>query len=148
MHRLNSEYWDKFKKMNKQGELVGDGLAFENLIEALLKAKYGISWNSTLKSHDNNRDFWLLLENEHLWAECKNYQDTIAMNVLAPTLVMAQIYQVNTILFFSQLRVSSAMDMTAYARAPARIAVKRATNILIPPYLFGFGRIRTVCPFI
>ena len=61
MHRLNSEYWDKFKKMNKQGELVGDGLAFENLIEALLKAKYGISWNSTLKSHDNNRDFWLLL---------------------------------------------------------------------------------------
>ena len=106
MHRLNSEYWDKFKKMNKQGELVGDGLAFENLIEALLKAKYGISWNSTLKSHDNNRDFWLLLENEHLWAECKNYQDTIAMNVLAPTLVMAQIYQVNTILFFSRSQIN------------------------------------------
>ena len=106
MHRLNSGYWDKFKKMNKQGELVGDGLAFEDLIEALLKAKYGISWNSTLKSHDNNRDFWLLLENEHLWAECKNYQDTIAMNVLAPTLVMAQIYQVNTILFFSRSQIN------------------------------------------
>ena len=59
---------------------------------------YGKKWRETGGSHDHNRDFWLHLSDQNLWAECKNYSNTISMNILAPTLVMAQIYEVNEIL--------------------------------------------------
>src|SRR5699024_5827707 len=42
-----------------------------------------------------------------LWAECKNYRDKIALDILAPTLVMAQIYGVNTIIFFSRSQINT-----------------------------------------
>ena len=81
----------------------GNGPLFETLVKHLLQAKYGVEWHQTKKSHDDNRDFWIFLEAEqrHIWAECKNYSKSIAMDILAPTLVMAQIYDANTILFFS-----------------------------------------------
>jgi len=96
------KYWLQFIKVTSNGKRVGDGLLFENLVESLLQAKYGVKWNATPKSHDDNRDFWLLTENQRIWAECKNYHDKITMDILAPTLVMAQVYDVNTILFFSR----------------------------------------------
>lgn len=108
MERLSDKYWDKFKdKDSKFFPLKYSGVEFENLIEELLKIIYGEKWVRTKKSHDNNRDFWLYADQEKLWAECKNYKDTIAMNTLAPTLVMAQIYDVNTILFFSRSKINS-----------------------------------------
>ncbi len=63
-------------------------------------------WRETGGSHDHNRDFWLHLSDQNLWAECKNYSNTISMNILAPTLVMAQIYEVNEILFFSRSNIN------------------------------------------
>lgn len=96
------KYWLQFVKKASNAKQIGDGLLFENLVESLLQAKYGVRWTRTPKSHDDNRDFWLLTEDQRIWAECKNHHDKIAMDILAPTLVMAQVYDVNTILFFSR----------------------------------------------
>lgn len=112
MKKLSKSYWDKFKVDSKNGNSSKyDGLKFENLINELLKILYGKKWVRTGKSHDNNRDFWTLMKTEDgqnkLWAECKNYRDKIALDVLAPTLVMAQIYGVNTIIFFSRSQINT-----------------------------------------
>ncbi|MCI9080514.1 MAG: ATP-binding protein [Lachnospiraceae bacterium] len=106
MKRLQTEYWEAFIDKDKDGNVKGNGEAFENLVEQLLIVKYGKKWERTKKSHDDNRDFWIHLEDQHIWAECKNYKDSIAMSVLAPTLVMAQIYEVNEILFFCRSSIN------------------------------------------
>ena len=107
MKKLRSEYWDTFITIDNKGKPKGDGEKFEKLIDSLLLAKYGKRWNATKKSHDDNRDFWMYSDEQHIWTECKNYQKSIAMNILAPTLVMAQIYEVNEILFFSRSNINS-----------------------------------------
>ena len=112
MKKLSKSYWDKFKVESKNGNgSKYDGLKFENLINELLAVLYGKEWVRTGKSHDDNRDFWTLMETEDgqnkLWAECKNYRDKIALDILAPTLVMAQIYGVNTIIFFSRSQINT-----------------------------------------
>ena len=104
MKKLLSEYWDKFIETDGNGNKKGNGIEFENLVEFLLNAMYGKEWVRTGGSHDDNRDFWLHLSNQSIWAECKNYANTIAMSTLAPTLVMAEIYEVNEILFFSRCK--------------------------------------------
>lgn len=103
MAKISSLYWEKFidKDLDKDKE-KGNGIKFEKLINCLLLSMYGKQWEITGGSHDNNRDFWIHLSDQSIWAECKNYSKTIAMNILAPTLVMAQIYDVNEILFFSR----------------------------------------------
>lgn len=106
MKKISSSYWKKFIKKDCDGNEKGNGIEFENLINCLLVAMYKKKWKGTGGSHDNNRDFWLYSESQHLWAECKNYSNTIAMNILAPTLVMAQIYEVNEILFFSHSSIN------------------------------------------
>lgn len=106
MTRLSPEYWEKFIDIDKNGVEKGNGIEFEKLVKCLLSSMYEQKWNATGGSHDNNRDFWLHLSERSLWAECKNYSATIAMNILAPTLVMAQIYEVNEILFFSRSNIN------------------------------------------
>lgn len=107
MRKLRSEYWDYFTKKDEDGKIKGDGIKFEELVKCLLTAQYGREWTGTQKSHDDNRDFWIYFKDKHLWAECKNYKDSIAMNILAPTLVMAHVYEVNEILFFSRSSINS-----------------------------------------
>lgn len=106
--KMWEEYWSKFTKQISHEKSRGDGYLFETLVKYLLQAKFGVKWTRTNKSHDDNRDFWLYLEAEQqrIWAECKNYSKTIAMDVLAPTLVMAQVYDTNTILFFSRSSIN------------------------------------------
>lgn len=107
MRKLKREYWDTFINKDENGNEKCNGEEFENLVECLLIAKYGREWTRTKKSHDDNRDFWIHLEERHIWAECKNYKNSIAMNILAPSLVMAQIYEVNEIIFFSRSVINS-----------------------------------------
>lgn len=81
------------------------GIVFEDLIEKLLVAMFPReTWRRTIKSHDGKRDF-VYPENEHLpdqkWAECKNYNSNVSLNVIAPTLIMGAIEKIGTILFFS-----------------------------------------------
>ena len=103
---LSHEYWKKFIEKDKNGKEKGNGREFEKLVRYLLYLMYGKKWRETGGSHDHNRDFWLHLSDQNLWAECKNYSNTISMNILAPTLVMAQIYEVNEILFFSRSNIN------------------------------------------
>lgn len=106
MVRLLSSYWNKFIDVDINGNKKGNGTKFEDLVEYILLAMYGKRWKRTGGSHDDNRDFWIHLAEESIWAECKNYTDTIAMNILAPTLVMAQVYEINEILFFSRSNIN------------------------------------------
>ena len=106
MSTLSSQYWNKFIDTDTDGNKKGNGTKFEKLVKCLLFAMYGKKWEETGGSHDNNRDFWIHMSDQSIWAECKNYANTIAMNILAPTLVMAQIYEVNEILFFSRSKIN------------------------------------------
>lgn len=99
--RIFESYWNNFLVNDKYS-----GIAFEDLIEELLSLMYGKKWLRTPKTHDGNRDFYLNINNNTLWAECKNYRDHISLKTLAPTLVMAQICDANTILFFSRSEIN------------------------------------------
>ncbi len=108
MRRLSDSYWDNFKK-NKtiNTKSTRDGHIFEDLVEELLiqMFPYG-EWRRTKKSHDDNRDFYLSNERQRIWAECKNFSDSISLKIIAPTLVMARAYSVNKILFFSYSKIN------------------------------------------
>ena len=96
-------YWNSFLKKDAK---CYDGIAFEDLIEELLTLMYGKKWSRTPETHDGNRDFYLYMDDETFWAECKNYKDTLSLKTLSPTLVMAQVCDANTILFFSRSEIN------------------------------------------
>jgi hypothetical protein len=106
--RMNEfeNYWKGFLTLNSKGKEVYDGQKFEKLTKELLSILYGEYWEETGASHDGSKDFYLIRDQELLWAECKNYKDSIALNVLAPTLVMAQVCDANVILFFSRSAIN------------------------------------------
>lgn len=107
MRRLNETYWNKFIKKDISGKTKRDGILFEDLIECLLQIEYMQKWVRTPRSHDNNRDFHLTTPEFTHWAECKNYTNSIALDTIAPTLVMAQIFEVNKLIFFSYSDINS-----------------------------------------
>lgn len=96
-------YWNKFLKNDQK---TYDGHIFEDLVEELLALMYGNKWNSTPATHDGNKDFFLRINDETFWAECKNYKEVLSLKILAPTLVMAQVCDANTILFFSRSAIN------------------------------------------
>ena len=106
MRKLNEHYWNKFVKLDVD-ETKRDGVLFEDLVEYILTLEYGREWIRTSKSHDNNRDFYLTTSDFSYWAECKNHKKSIALDTVAPTLVMAQIFEVNKIIFFSYSDINS-----------------------------------------
>ena len=115
MRKLKNSYWNKFTHLTSSGKQIRDGLKFEDLIEELLRLEYGKAWKRTGKSHDFNRDFHLATDGILEWAECKNYQEPIALDTIAPTLVMAQIFEVNTILFFSYSPINKSAKSKIYS---------------------------------
>lgn len=117
MRKLAKTYWNKFLTVNTKGNLIRDGILFEDLVEELLKLEYPSTWKRTKKSHDFNRDFHLTTQDQKVWAECKNYEDDISLDTIAPTLVMAQIFTVNQIVFFSYSTINSSARRKIYAFA-------------------------------
>ncbi len=115
MRRLNEIYWNKFIKKDFSGKSRRDGLLFEELIEYLLQIEYRQEWVRTPISHDNNRDFHLTTPEFTYWAECKNYTHSIALDTIAPTLVMAQIFEVNKLIFFSYSDINSSAKNKIYS---------------------------------
>lgn len=105
---MDESYWQRYTKPDPKNpqNMIRDGEAFEELVKELLCAMYGKPWQGTKKSWDGNRDFYLEDDNTRYWAECKNHKGTVKMNVLAPTLVMAEAYDADTILFFSYSRIN------------------------------------------
>lgn len=118
MRKLSERYWDRFitlRKFDKKN--IRDGILFEDLIGKLLELEYPAAWKRTKKSHDYNRDFYLTTDSNVIWAECKNYQNEIALSTIAPTLVMAQIFAVNKIIFFSYSLINTSARKKIYAFA-------------------------------
>ncbi len=85
--------------------LENKGIRFEDLIEKLIRAMFpGEKWRRTGKSYDGKKDFVFPAEEslpDQKWAECKNYKSNLSLNVIAPTLIMGAIENINTIFFFS-----------------------------------------------
>lgn len=114
MKYFNDENWNTYliaylqeakKNMKDLPEESNKGIQFEVLVEYLLSQMFPaeeLFFQKTKCSHDGNKDFWAIdATNQVWWAECKNYIPNIALTQLAPTLVMAEINQVNHLMFFS-----------------------------------------------
>ena len=102
--------WSLFTSDNQLGDGVNKGIAFEDLVEQLIKAMFPKEkWRRTQKSHDEKRDF-VYPQDETLpdqkWAECKNYNENLSINTIAPTLVMGAINQIQCIYFFSYSKLN------------------------------------------
>lgn len=105
---------------------VNRGLLFEDLIERLIKAMFPAeTWRRTGKTYDGKKDFvcpaeeWLPAQK---WAECKNYESNLSLNIVAPTLIMGAIEQINCILFFSysQLNDNAIEGLLRYSEVEGR----------------------------
>lgn len=101
---IGEEYWSHFIEMdNKTNRMKHNGHEFEKLVHCLLQEMYSgtiIKCEQTQTTHDGNKDFKARDNDKIYWAECKNYNTTIDLKTLAATLVMAEIENVNVILFF------------------------------------------------
>ncbi len=86
-------------------QTINKGILFEDVIERLLSAMFpDETWKRTGESHDGKRDFTYPAEEyleEQKWAECKNYNSNLSINIIAPTLIMGAIKSIECILFFS-----------------------------------------------
>lgn len=78
------------------------GKKFEKLIENILDAMYGqLKWTGTRDSWDGSKDFYYYNTDSNMWAECKNYGSPIGLKVVSPSLIMAKIYDIDTLLFLA-----------------------------------------------
>lgn len=114
MQFLKFEYWRPYfwDEENKRF----NGIKFENMVAQLLRLKYPAihpteEWHRTALSWDGKRDFYqkVLVHGEDWlrWAECKSYQKPISFNILAPTLIMSTLRDVNEIIIFSYSQLNS-----------------------------------------
>ena len=98
MKYLIEDYWHK---INSE-QLKNKGISFENLVKKLLIAEYGnAAFQETKGSWDGNKDFYYYSEENNYWAECKNYSSNIDLKILASTLIMAQLSNIDIILYYS-----------------------------------------------
>lgn len=150
------EYIDS-STQEKKVRLVHNGLKFEELTKNLLEKLYpeAEEWQSTLKSHDGSRDYFTQISERLLWAECKNYGKNIALSTIAPTLVMAQICNVDELLFFSASPMNSntKKKLCFYAHINKKV-VKFYDGDVLEQLLFKyndvleqyFGKVTTIIP--
>ena len=78
---------------------------FEDLVEKLIKAMFpNETWRRTAESYDGKKDFVFPAEEylaDQKWVECKNYSSNLSLNIIAPTLIMGAIENIECIFFFS-----------------------------------------------
>lgn len=83
------------------------GKLFENLVYMLLEDTFpSFNWKDTPITHDGSKDFYAQKDERLYWAECKNYKNKISLQIIAPTLVMAQLCNVDEIYFFSRSEIN------------------------------------------
>lgn len=113
MRSLTFEHWTSYFWDGKNGRF--SGTSFEDMVAELLELEYpasrpGENWHRTIRSWDGKRDFYqqILLHGESKlrWAECKAYRKAINFNILAPTLIMSTLRNVNEVIFFSYSRLN------------------------------------------
>lgn len=113
MRFLTFEHWTSYFWDSRNKRFFGT--KFENMVAELLDLEYppnspGEKWYRTNPSWDGKRDFYQQIlqhgENQLRWAECKAYRKAISFNVLAPTLIMSTLRNVNEVVFFSYSRLN------------------------------------------
>lgn len=101
----NEDKWKELLERFGNKKKVNKGIRFENLVKELLCKLFperNIIFNPTKETHDGSKDFWAVdSENRRWWAECKNYNSNLSMKELTPTLFMADLYDIDYLLFFS-----------------------------------------------
>lgn len=103
MRYLTEEHWESFRKGDNN-----TGTKFEDLVASLLSSYlFPGTWEATGSGSDGAKDFVRQSVTEKEWAECKIFGRSLSLRTLAPTLVMAQIEEVNKIYFFSYSRVTN-----------------------------------------
>lgn len=98
-------------QITKNTDDTNKGIIFEDLIEKLIKVMFPYeTWMRTKKSYDGKRDF-VYPADEYLpdekWAECKNYSDSLSINVIAPTLIMGALDNIEYIYVFSYSKLNN-----------------------------------------
>ena len=93
------------KEINNTEKKPNKGILFEDLVEKLISAMFPSEvWKRTSLSYDGKKDF-VYPKNTYLpeqkWAECKNYNNNLSINVISPTLIMGSINNIEEIYFFS-----------------------------------------------
>ena len=110
MQKLTNEYWEDFEFV-QNGKVRKDGDKFEQMVADILKCMFQseqIEFSRTKTTHDGSKDFVGIRDGQRLiWAECKNYNKAISLTQVAPTLVMAEICDIDRILFFSYSEIAS-----------------------------------------
>ena len=121
MQKLTDEYWYQFQY--KKGERIyRDGQKFEDLTADLLACLYRrerIVFERTQTTHDGSKDFVGRREaGKLIWAECKNYAKSVSLTQVAPTLIMAELCDIDEILFFSYSKIAeiTMKKLSRYAR--------------------------------
>lgn len=137
--------WSLFQKDNQFCNGMNKGIAFENLVEQLIRAMFPMEkWRRTQKSHDEKRDF-VYPNDETLpdekWAECMNYNENLSINTIAPTLVMGAINQIQCIYFFSysQLNDNAIEGILRYA-ALSKKKVNIFDGVLLDNLIIKYSR--------
>lgn len=98
MKYLIEKYWDKINL----GQTENKGVRFEKLVKQLLFAEYGdINFHETKGSWDGSKDFFYYSTQNKCWVECKNCSSRLDLKILSSTLIMAQISEIDTILYYS-----------------------------------------------
>lgn len=107
MRFLTPEHWVSFQRPDGRF----DGLRFEQLIETLLPKLYPGDWIPTQYSWDGKKDFYQQRGAERRWAECKAHRESISINVVSPTLIMALINDAQVVLLFSYSKLKRGARM-------------------------------------
>ena len=133
---IEEKYWSHFMDIDSQtNQIKHNGLEFEKLVYRLLEEMYSnttIEWKPTQTTHDGNKAFSAITNDNIYWAECKNYKTTIDLKTLAATLVMAEIENVNKILFFcySSINENTKTKLIHYSKSTNKIIYFYDGNLL------------------
>ena len=162
MKILTKEYWNGFEKLTSDGRIRHDGQKFEDLSEDILFLLFKgrkIKFEPTKTTHDGNKDFFAFDEKNRLWwAECKNYERTISLIQIAPTIVMAEIYNADFIIFFSYSVINkfTKKKLCDYAELNEKYiifiddeilenVIFEYSDILLPKYFPTFVKTEVLC---
>lgn len=107
MKYLKNFFENNFEIIKEDGNVIRNGIKFENLVEQILKCEFP---NCTVKptqfTHDGGKDFVIISENIEIWAECKNYKKSLNLKNIANTLVFAHLNCISEVLVFSYSKLT------------------------------------------
>jgi hypothetical protein len=143
MQFLTPEHWVAFQQPDGRF----DGLKFEKLIGTLLPKLYPGDWIQTQYSWDGKKDFYQQRGAERRWAECKAHRESISINVVSPTLIMALLNDAQVVLLFSysKLKRGARMYLSQFGSLTGRI-VRVFDDEILEDLILTHGDVQSFFP--